>query len=157
MEFCGVRETTERAPKNFGGASLHPRRFLSSCGKKLTSSSWLSSSLPFYSPHFLNSRASIAGGARVQSSCIDSPNYLVKRKVIGDDEKVKREKFVGMTACEVAKDIRAERGAEKSSVRRSLQRSGGGFLHLSHALKATGIANLRTWLPVCKAWTKSRT
>jgi hypothetical protein len=54
----------------------------------LTSFSWLSSSLPFYSPpSFLDFRASVAGGARIHSSCIESPNYLVKRKVIDEGEK----------------------------------------------------------------------
>ena len=37
-------------PKNLGGASLHPRRFLTILLRNLTSSSWLSFSLPFYSP-----------------------------------------------------------------------------------------------------------
>ncbi|MFB3921384.1 MAG: hypothetical protein ACE145_06655 [Terriglobia bacterium] len=39
----------EAGQKNFGDASLHPRSFQTSL-KKLISSSWLSSSLPFYSP-----------------------------------------------------------------------------------------------------------
>jgi hypothetical protein len=39
----------EGPPKNFGDALLHPRAF-QTFEKKLTSSSWLSSSLPFYSP-----------------------------------------------------------------------------------------------------------
>lgn len=39
----------EAGRKNFGDALLHPRRFQTSV-KKLTASSWLSSSLPFYSP-----------------------------------------------------------------------------------------------------------
>jgi hypothetical protein len=35
----------------------------------------------------LNYSASITGGARIQSSCIESANSLVKQKVIVDDEK----------------------------------------------------------------------
>jgi hypothetical protein len=36
--------------------------------------------------------------------------------VIGGDEKVNREKFVGMAACGVAKDIRTARRIEKAAV-----------------------------------------
>jgi hypothetical protein len=39
-----------RLPKNFGGASLHPRAFLADFRTILTSSFWLSFWLPFYSP-----------------------------------------------------------------------------------------------------------
>jgi hypothetical protein len=39
----------EGPPKNFGDALLHPRAFQTG-EKRLISSSWLSSSLPFYSP-----------------------------------------------------------------------------------------------------------
>jgi hypothetical protein len=94
MEFYGAGDGTKGALKTFGGASLHPRRFLSNARKMLTSFSWLSFSLPFYSPpNFLKFPASVAGGARIQSSCIDSSNYLVKRKVIGEREKVKMRKL----------------------------------------------------------------
>ena len=72
----------EAGRKNFGDASLHPRRFQTSV-KRLTSSSWLSSSLPFYSPlESSDVRASEAGGARIQSPCIRIAHNLVKRKVI---------------------------------------------------------------------------
>jgi hypothetical protein len=47
--FAKLGAEFETAPKNFGDASLHPRLFQTSL-KKLISSSWLSSSLPFYSP-----------------------------------------------------------------------------------------------------------
>jgi len=156
MESCDAGERSERARKNFGGASLHPRRFLSDFRKRLTSSSWLSFSLPFYSPHFLNFPASVAGGARIQSSCIDSPNYLVKRKVIGDGEKVRREKIVGMTACEAAKDVRAGRRAEKGVARHDARGSGGGFAALLHGPKVTCVARSGTRTAVCKARSTSR-
>jgi hypothetical protein len=90
MEFYGATGGRKDALKTFGGASLHPRRFLSNTRKRLTSFSWLSFSLPFYSPpNVLKFPASVAGGARIQLSCIDSSNYLVKRKVIVAREKVK--------------------------------------------------------------------
>ena len=112
--------------------------------KSLISSSWLSSSLPFYSPHFLNSRASVAGGARIQSSCIDSPNYLVKRKVIGDGEKVRHAKIVAMTAREVAEDVRAAWRAEKGVARHDAR----GF--------GTSLGGHRTRTAACKAQSKRR-
>ncbi len=40
-------------------------------------------------------RASVAGGARIQSPCIESLHGLVKRKVIVDDEKVERDEITG--------------------------------------------------------------
>lgn len=43
-----------------------------------------------FSSELLDFRASIAGGARIQSPCIESLNYLVKRKVNVDDEKMMR-------------------------------------------------------------------
>jgi hypothetical protein len=50
-----LRQQKASPQKNFGGASLHPREFLSNFRKRLTSFSWLSFSLPFYSPpNFLN-------------------------------------------------------------------------------------------------------
>ena len=123
----GASVRSEAARKNLGGASLHPRVSLSDFRKRLTSSSWLSSSLPFYSPHFLNFRASVAGGARIQSSCIDSPNYLVKRKVIGHGEKVRYEKIGGTTAREVAKHVRAAWRAENGVARHDAQASGNSL------------------------------
>jgi hypothetical protein len=53
---CPAIKVSKSFPlKNFGGASLHPREFLSNFRKKLTSFSLLSFSLPFYSPpNFLN-------------------------------------------------------------------------------------------------------
>jgi hypothetical protein len=58
--------------------------------KKLTAFSWLSSSLPFYSPpNSLDFSVSKADGARLHSSCIELHDYLVKRKVISADEKYK--------------------------------------------------------------------
>jgi hypothetical protein len=69
--------------KQFGDASLHPRTVRFNFLGRLTSSSfWLSSWLPFYSPpNFLIFHASFAGGARIQFTCIVTPICLVKRKV----------------------------------------------------------------------------
>jgi hypothetical protein len=55
----------------------------------LTSSSLLSFSLAFYSPLKLSEFAArFAGGARIQSSCIVTPNYLVKKKVTFATKKI---------------------------------------------------------------------
>ena len=84
---------SEAGRKNFGDALLHPRRFQTSV-KKLSASSWLSSSLPFYSPlESSDVRASEAGGARIQSPCIRIAHYLVKRKVIVLLKKTKTRKL----------------------------------------------------------------
>jgi hypothetical protein len=131
MRFCGAAEGTKGSLKAFGGASLHPRRFLSNSGKRLTSFSWLSSSLPFYSPpNSLKFRASVAGGARIQSSCIESSNYLVKRKVIVEREKVKIRKLC--RRLRVRRRWRlAEAGEQREAVSaRDKRQPGGEFLAL---------------------------
>lgn len=60
-----------------------PERSVQTLEKRLiSSSSWLSSLLPFYSPLEISKfRASNAGGARIQSPCIVIARILVKRKV----------------------------------------------------------------------------
>jgi len=42
-----------------------------------------------FSSELFKFRASMAGGARIQSSCINLSNALVKRKVISDREKMR--------------------------------------------------------------------
>jgi hypothetical protein len=58
--------------------------------KKLSAFSWLSFSLPFYSPlELFRLSVSKADGARLHSSCIELQVYLVKWKVISAIENKK--------------------------------------------------------------------
>jgi len=66
-----------------------PDRSFQDFPKRLISSSWLSSSLPFYSPlELLKYSAGLTGGARIQFTSIDIDAELVKRKVNHEEKKV---------------------------------------------------------------------